>query len=319
MKRISVVMATYNGAAFLAEQIDSILAQTVKAEEIIIVDDCSTDNTPDILQKYQQDYSAQIKVVENESNLGVNLNFEKATKLATGDFIFISDQDDIWSPEKIELMVGGIGEKSLIYSDGVIVDRNRNVISKSELRYHDVPAVEGAPLFYFIWCNSISGHNLLVKKDLLASAYPFHDGFFYDQWLGLVACLKDGIAYLDCPLVEHRLHEKNVLNNKRLFQKKKRKNHRERVEYFLEKQKKRQLLAEKVLEMGVPNTLLESRLQEYRDLLKRSYGRFFNWKMRAFLLKNRLLFLPGVSDKQFKKLIRKISRGDWYYRFYKLF
>lgn len=99
--RISVAMTTFNGERYLREQLDSIYSQTRVPDEVVVVDDCSVDNTSTILQEYHQ--SKGLTDFVNDKNLGVNKNFEKAISLCTGDYIAISDQDDIWFKNKLEL------------------------------------------------------------------------------------------------------------------------------------------------------------------------------------------------------------------------
>ena len=94
MKKISIVLCTYNGAKFLKEQLDSIVSQSIEPYEVIAQDDSSTDETMDILREYAQKHS-YIKVFQNEKERGINNNFFSAIYRATGDFIAISDQDDI--------------------------------------------------------------------------------------------------------------------------------------------------------------------------------------------------------------------------------
>src|ERR1700742_3478188 len=98
---ISVALCTYSGEKFLQEQMDSILAQTYKNLEIVIVDDCSTDRTIDIINSYAEK-DKRIKLFQNDTNLGFNKNFEKALSLTTGEYISISDQDDTWLPQKLQ-------------------------------------------------------------------------------------------------------------------------------------------------------------------------------------------------------------------------
>lgn len=109
---VSIVMCTYNGEKFLIEQIDSIINQTYPIYELIIQDDHSIDNTWDILKSYQQRYHF-VKIFQNKRSIGVNENFFSAIKRATGDYIALSDQDDIWEPYKIERQIGMIGNKML--------------------------------------------------------------------------------------------------------------------------------------------------------------------------------------------------------------
>ena len=110
-KTVSVVMCTYNGERFLREQMDSILAQTYPIHEIIISDDCSTDGTIDILREYAAKHTF-IKIHQNARNIGFNSNFYHAFNRATGEYIAISDQDDIWFPQKIEEQVKQISTEN---------------------------------------------------------------------------------------------------------------------------------------------------------------------------------------------------------------
>ncbi|MDR2236275.1 MAG: glycosyltransferase [Chryseobacterium sp.] len=98
----SVALCTYNGEHYIAEQLDSILNQTLPVSEIIICDDRSSDRTPDIVKGYAQKYPDLIKVYENPENLGYVGNFEKAMSLCTGDLVFLCDQDDRWYSHKNE-------------------------------------------------------------------------------------------------------------------------------------------------------------------------------------------------------------------------
>ena len=110
--KVSIVLCTYNGAKYIKEQLDSILSQTYPLYEIIVQDDDSIDETVEILNEYATK-NPLIKVYKNESGHGVNGNFLSAMQRATGDFVAISDQDDIWEPTKIEQQVHAIGNKML--------------------------------------------------------------------------------------------------------------------------------------------------------------------------------------------------------------
>jgi len=105
MHKISVVMATYNGEKFVREQIKSILNQTLVPNEIIISDDASNDRTSDTLIEYQKKYPALIEIILNKSNVGFVKNFERALLNATGDFIALSDRDDVWMPEELKYRI----------------------------------------------------------------------------------------------------------------------------------------------------------------------------------------------------------------------
>ena len=111
--KTSVVMATYNGSEFIREQLDSIKNQTMHVDEVVICDDRSKDDTVEIVRSFIADNSLQGWNIEvNEVNLGYGSNFNKALLKASGDYIFFSDQDDIWEPDKVETMVRIMEENS---------------------------------------------------------------------------------------------------------------------------------------------------------------------------------------------------------------
>ncbi|MGN0805320.1 MAG: glycosyltransferase [Candidatus Coproplasma sp.] len=102
---ISLVMTTYNGEKYLEEQLDSIRNQSLQPDEVLIYDDCSSDNTPDKVKSYIEKYNlSSWKFFINQSNKGYSLNFSDAMKTAKGDIIFLADQDDIWLSDKLEKM-----------------------------------------------------------------------------------------------------------------------------------------------------------------------------------------------------------------------
>jgi len=120
---VSIVLCTYNGEKYLQAQLDSLIDQTYKNVEIIIVDDCSKDNTRSILLNYQSLYPF-IKVFLNSENIGFNKNFAKAIGLTGGEFVAICDQDDIWDLNKLEELKENIADKGVIFSNSRLIDVN---------------------------------------------------------------------------------------------------------------------------------------------------------------------------------------------------
>src|ERR1700741_3685870 len=106
---VSVALCTYNGEKFLEKQLDSIFLQDYSNLEIVVVDDCSKDNTWDILQRYAHN-NERLRLYRNRRNLGYSRNFEKAIKLCRGDLIALADQDDIWEKEKIRILANSMDE-----------------------------------------------------------------------------------------------------------------------------------------------------------------------------------------------------------------
>jgi len=205
---ISIAMATYNGEKYLKEQFDSILSQTYSNIEIIICDDYSGDATRSILEEYSQK-DKRIKLYFNEKNIGYVKNFEKAICLCSGEFIALSDQDDIWLPEKISFLWENINNCFLIHSDAYLIDSQDILLSNSFTRiakkYRPKDIFE-----YYMGNNDVTGCTVLFNKKLLKYVLPFPDNLlFHDWWLAICAYKYGEITYLDKPLVKYRQHNQN--------------------------------------------------------------------------------------------------------------
>jgi glycosyltransferase involved in cell wall biosynthesis len=319
MDNISVVMTTYNGSKFLVAQIESIMAQTRHPDEVVIVDDCSTDNSYEILQTYQAKYPGLIRVYQNFSRLGINKNFEKAAQLSTGALIFFSDQDDVWNPEKIQTMVDRFDGVSLLYSNAVIIDEQGRVISESELEFNDVPAISGNPLIYLLQSNSISGHNILITKELLHTAIPFSSNIVYDHWLGIVACLNEGIAFIDNALVMHRMHNSNAMNNPSL-QKGVHNIHAVKIsklQAFRRDSAKKLSAIKRIFEIGSPDEVSMEIVNLYSEHLTHAKTSFFNLRLYKLALAYMVSLHGNVTRKKLKKMAHKMSRGELYFRVFR--
>lgn len=214
---VSIALCTYNGEKYLEEQLDSLIGQTYPNLEIIVVDDCSKDQTLSILKDYAERFP-RLSIFQNESNLGYIKNFEKAILLCKGDFIALSDQDDIWSIHKIELQMDAVGNSLLIYHDSEFIDQQGMPLHKkmSDL----INMIQGdnfKPLLFF---NSVSGHACLFSRELIQHTLPFPKGLFHDRWLAFAATNLGEIKYLDRALVNYRQHENSDTNILKLERKK---------------------------------------------------------------------------------------------------
>jgi glycosyltransferase involved in cell wall biosynthesis len=204
---ISVPLCTYNGSAYLHEQLQSILAQDHSRLEVIAVDDRSGDDTVAILRAYAGQDS-RIRVVENAVNLGPNRNFEEALKLCRGAFIAPADQDDIWAAEKLTTLLRVIGSATMAFCDSELVDAAGsplNTAASQQLQMGDID--DPAP---FVFSNCVSGHAMLFRRELLQHALPVPAGLFYDWWLAAIAAGLAGIVYTDRKLVRYRQHAASV-------------------------------------------------------------------------------------------------------------
>ena len=177
-KRVSIVMCTYNGERFLREQLESLLGQTRQADEIIIQDDHSTDGTWQLLQEYAAGYP-QIRLFTNEAGRGVNNNFFSALRRATGDYIAISDQDDIWDSTKMEKQLAAIGDKLLCTCRSKPFSTDGSPVNYDSR----TPNYHLARMLY----SSIAGHTVLI--------------------VALAAASNDSVVLVNEVLVNQRRHE----------------------------------------------------------------------------------------------------------------
>jgi len=206
---ISVVLCTYNGAKYIDEQVETIRNQSYPNLEIIIVDDASTDGSFDKLQVHSLK-DKRIRLYRNDSNLGFNLNFNKACGMANGDYIAIADQDDVWEKHKIEVLVKEISADEkimMVHSVSARFEEDKDPYIKSVGLVNFFEGNEVKKLFLF---NTISGHNMLIRRKLLEAALPFPKNIYYDWWLALIACKLGTVRHVPRILVWHRMHESNL-------------------------------------------------------------------------------------------------------------
>lgn len=206
---ISIALCTYNGARYLREQLDSLLAQTHRHIEIIAVDDHSGDQTVQLLHEYAA-RDQRLRLTVNPENLGFNRNFQHAMSLCAGDYIAPCDQDDVWLPDKLEVLLHTIGESAMAYCDSEIIDEaGRSLGAPMSGRCNMISTSDPVRL---VVANCVAGHAMLFRRRLLGIALPIPDAFYYDWWLASVAAGCGGLVYCDRRLVKYRLHGANVTN-----------------------------------------------------------------------------------------------------------
>jgi glycosyltransferase involved in cell wall biosynthesis len=176
---ISIALCTYNGAECLSQQLESLRSQSWRNIEIVAVDDASSDQTWQLLAKAASQ-DARFRLWRNETNLGFSANFERALSLCAGDFIAPCDQDDVWLPNKLELMMAAMGPHVMAYCDSVLTDAQGNSLG---MRISDrLRMAQGSDPLAFAFWNCISGHAMLFRRELLQSALPIQ-ARFHDWWL----------------------------------------------------------------------------------------------------------------------------------------
>ncbi len=220
--RVSVAMAVFNGEAYLSQQLDSILRQTYTNIEIIICDDCSTDNTIKILNQYQMKYTS-IKIFQNSVRLGFIKNFEKAITLCTSDYIALSDQDDIWSAEKLQTSMEAMINKEnelqnspiMIHTDLSVIDERNNKVHNSYFYLKQYKLKAKKDLGHIVGHCGVMGNTVLFNKNLKDKILPFPESLeFHDYWIALVNELLGYRITIKKPLTHYRVHTSNTSNTK---------------------------------------------------------------------------------------------------------
>lgn len=211
---ISIALAAYNGSLYIKEQLDSILNQSIQDFELVICDDCSTDNTWDVLQDYKAKDS-RIRIYRNASNLGFKKNFEKAIGLCHREFIALSDQDDIWTSDHLEILFNIIGNNYVACGNAQIVDW-QGVDKGYDLRFlesFDKIYEDNLDLAYRILLNGnpFQGASMLIHNSFFNIALPIPDGVnYHDAWFAALSSVQGHFIYTSDIVNKYRQHSENV-------------------------------------------------------------------------------------------------------------
>lgn len=207
MKTVSVVMCTYNGASYLRQQLDTIINQTYPIHELIVQDDQSTDDTMVILEEYAARYPF-MQIYRKQQRKGINDNFYSAMAYATGDYIALSDQDDVWEPTKIEEQINAIGDNWICFhksphfkgdfSNKRIVSWDKRIPNYSLVRMYFAGIYGHTMLLKTSFYSNVMRHVSVEKRQQIA---PF---IFYDTIMAIVANAYQKIVYINRPLTWHR-------------------------------------------------------------------------------------------------------------------
>lgn len=215
MEQIDILMATYNGEKYIRQQIESILNQTYTNFRLIISDDCSSDNTRNILKEYKEK-DKRIKIIYQEVNLGYIRNFEFLLKQVENELYMLSDQDDIWNLDKIEKSVNKLKKENadLVFSDLEVINQDEELIAKSfwEQKGLNKKIKKDKSKIGLRLNNYITGCTILSKKSFIEDILPIPTGTKYlihDFWIAIVISLKGKIEYIEEPLIKYRQHQSN--------------------------------------------------------------------------------------------------------------
>ncbi len=209
---ISVCMATYNGSLYIKRQLESMLCQLEPVDEVILVDDHSSDATLDVVENIGDE---RIKIYRNDCNRGIVRTFEQAIQQASGSVIFLSDQDDIWYPEKVKRFLDVFDERpdvTLVLSDAEIINDADEVVAESFLKSR---GGFSPSIWHNITKNKYLGCSMAFRQSVAHRFLPFPKNIMHDVWIGCVNSIYEPPYFLDMALMGYRRHQHNVTPEKR--------------------------------------------------------------------------------------------------------
>ncbi len=217
--KVSIALCTSNGQTYLQEQLESYLNQTRTPDELVVCDDVSTDETIAILQEFALSAPFPVRIYRNEKQLGYVKNFERAVLLCDGDVIFFSDQDDVWNPQKIELMAIAL-EKSpdvgVAFCDAEIVSSDLQPSGRTLWEMFRFTkrlqrkVIQGRATEVLIKMDLFWGLTIAFRAEYRDRLIPFYPGTGHDTWTAMLVAFMSDISIVQEPLVKYRQHSDNV-------------------------------------------------------------------------------------------------------------
>jgi len=225
---VAVLMTTYNGEKFLKQQLDSILSQTYQNYKLYISDDNSSDSTVQIISKYQNNHPDKIFYKVNQNNIGFVENFENLIAQSDENYMALSDQDDIWRSDKLELEMQEMlafekvdkNRAYLVHSDLSMIDEKGKLLNSSYFKYRNYSLKNTKDLGHILGPCGVMGNTLLLNKKLKNLILPFPDNLdVHDYWIALNCELFGTRKTLNTPLVQYRIHQNNSSNSTNILTK----------------------------------------------------------------------------------------------------
>jgi len=225
MMRCSVALCTYNGARHLPDQLDSIVAQTRRPDELVISDDRSTDGTQEIIRRFAARAPFPVRLHCNEHTAGVTKNFESAIGLCEGEWIALSDQDDVWRATKLQVLESAFASQDqvgAVFTDADVVDEDLHPLGYSlwdSIAFDHTrrrAARQGRLLDVLLWRNVVMGAALAFRAELRNVVLPIPDTWEHDAWIGLIAAAFGRVAMGERSTTAYRQHGGNRVGAEKL-------------------------------------------------------------------------------------------------------
>lgn len=219
-----VALCTHNGRPYLSEQFDSMLAQSRCLEQIVISDDASSDGTWELATEWaryvEEEYRISVVLFRNAQAIGVAKNFEQAVRALETDLIFLCDQDDVWTGDKVEVLAAVFEaqpELFLVHTDARLIDRHGVTLQGSIFKALWLSDRERSFMQQrkfvniFVRRNLVTGATAAIRRELLKVALPIPEPWIHDEWFAACAAAHDAICSLSLQLTWYRVHGSNVI------------------------------------------------------------------------------------------------------------
>jgi glycosyltransferase involved in cell wall biosynthesis len=319
---ISIALCTYNGGQYLKEQLESIAAQTVKPGEIVICDDGSKDNTISVAKEFALQSNIPVHIHINPTQLGITKNFRKAILLCKGDYIALSDQDDVWTKDKLEIFVAFLSSPAnqhtqVAFSNLLVVDdklQSMNQTMWERFNFNSKVQKEwrrgGALDILLRKGNIVTGASMMLRSSFIHEIdKPLTRNFkiwIHDGIIALVAVRTNSIDFIDKVTVLYRQHETQSIGLKYI---------RNKISFFARLREaikgdaglKKELELELAVNTKLRDDLLEMGFESKQLKVLNRKIRYFS--TRKNLPGNKLLRIPVILRELFSFRYYKYSRS----------
>ena len=309
---ISLALCTYNGESYLPTQWQSLVDQQLLPDEVIVCDDQSTDDTIAVLRKLAAEAPFPVRIIENQTRLGFNKNFEQVLSECTGDLIFICDQDDFWFPEKIAVMTDHMTQHpdtQVTFCNAWVTDEHLQgrekrfwewirFDSRAQKRWQN-----GEMMEVMLDGNRVMGCATVIRRSFLSAVLPIPNevpGYIYDGWVGLVGAAFHTIRFIDQPLQLYRTHVQQQVG---VRQKEVPERIRLRDRFARHRAKKLAPLRDKQAQLATISRLLAERTSANAPGLPHLHRRLAHFTMRSCLPHDRL--------KRLKPVLSSLQQGNY--------
>jgi len=307
-------MCTFNGARYLTDQLESLIAQMRTPDEVVICDDCSTDSTLNLLKQFSASAPFPVNIYENTTRLGSTKNFERAISLCQGELIALCDQDDIWEPAKLSSIEQRFAENanaSLVFTDADVVDEHGNSLGYRlwDTLHFDKPLQDHirSPAAFALLDKRevVTGATMAFRTKFRDLVLPIPDDtvLIHDGWIALMISLAGSFDLVDRPLVKYRQHSGQQIGARHM---------QPSVQSIgvIEQAKRRNPFAQEIKKLEVVSERIISRKNQYEFKLESDIARRLHHLRRRLAISQRKISgIPAAFTELVTGRYHRFSNG----------